>query len=105
VNAIGNINFYGPQLESRNAADIGILANGPESFHIYGLHATCAVSCGTDLIKLASPAGTTLDGVDINGIDNQGGWTNTINNTITTDTITNSWRISESLTRPTFHPL
>lgn len=86
MNAIGGVNFYGTQIESIHASDIGILDDGAESLRVYGLTATCNTSCGTDLIKLVQPAGTTLDGVDVRGIDNQGGWTNTLNNTVTSMT-------------------
>jgi hypothetical protein len=86
TNAVGNINFYGTQIESASNTDIGIFDNGAESVHVYGLYGTCHTSCGADLIKLSSPSGTTLDGVDIRGVDNQGGWTNTVNNTALTST-------------------
>jgi hypothetical protein len=86
TNAVGNINFYGTQLESASNTDIGIFDNGAESVHVYGLYGTCRTTCGADLIKLAAPAGTTLDGVDLRGVDNQGGWTNTLNNTVNSST-------------------
>jgi hypothetical protein len=86
TNVVGNINFYGTQIESASNTDIGIFDNGAESVHIYGLYGTCHTSCGADLIKLSAPAGTTLDGVDIRGVDNQGGWTNTLNNTANSST-------------------
>jgi hypothetical protein len=85
---IGNIGFYGTQLESSSGTDIGIFCNGAESLHIYGVYGSVrdGTTPGTDLIKLSSPAGTLLDGVDIRGVDNQGLWTNTLNNTVTTKT-------------------
>lgn len=88
VNAVGNINFYGTQIESKNTGDIGILDDGAESLHIYGLHATCNTNCGADLLRVSQPAGGSTDGVYATGIDNQGGWTNTLNNTILTKLIT-----------------
>jgi hypothetical protein len=86
TSAIGNVAFYGTQLESMHATDIGILVNGSESTRIYGVYGSCSGSCGADIIKLAQPAGTNLDGVDIHGVDNQGGWTNTVNNTVLSTT-------------------
>ena len=82
-NPCGGFTFSALQMESRNAGDIGILANGVQSFHIYDLYGTCAVTCGVDLIRISQPAGTVVDGVDVRGVDNQTGWTNTLNNTIT----------------------
>lgn len=86
VNAIGNIGFYGTQIESMSATDIGWLVDGAESVHIYGAYASCRTTCGADIVKLAQPAGTSLDGIDIRNLDNQGGWTNTLNNTVLTST-------------------
>jgi hypothetical protein len=86
TSAVGNIAFYGTQFESMHNTDIGILVNGSESTRIYSIYGSCSGTCGADLVKLAQPAGTNLDGVDIHGIDNQGGWTNTLNNTVLSTT-------------------
>lgn len=82
-NVIGGVNFYGIQMESNSNTDIGILVNGAENVGIYGCYGSAAGAAGADLVKLAQPAGTTLDGITIAGVDNQGGWTNTLNNTVT----------------------
>jgi hypothetical protein len=87
-NVVGNINFFGTQVESDSATDIGILVNGAESVHVYGLYASARTAAGGDIIKLAQPAGTTLDGIDIRGVDNQAIWTNTLNDTISSQTYT-----------------
>lgn len=87
TNTCGGFNIHELQIESKHATDIGILANGPESLHVYGLFGTCNTTCGADLVKIAQPAGTTLDGVVLSGLDNQGGWTNTINNTVIPETL------------------
>jgi len=83
-----SINFYGYQIESSHATDIGILADGISALNISGLVASVSGSAGADVIKLSQPAGTALDGVSIIGVNNQGAWTNTINNTIISKTIT-----------------
>jgi hypothetical protein len=82
-NTCGGFEFSGLQIESRFTGNSGILAAGPESIHIYGLYGSCNTQCGTDLIAIG---GTNLDGVDIRGVDNQGGWTNTLHNTVVNTT-------------------
>jgi hypothetical protein len=86
MNTTANIGFYGTQIESMHTGDIGILINGAESVHVYGLCATANTNAGAAVIKLAQPAGTLLDGIDIRGVDNQASWTLTLNNTVTSDT-------------------
>lgn len=89
TNVIGNINFYGVHWESSNTTDIGVLINGAsEGVHVYGGYASSAAAAGADLIKIANPAGTVSDGIVIDGMDNQGGWTNCVNNTVNSKTIT-----------------
>lgn len=87
-NVIGNLNFYGVHFESSNTTDIGILVNGvAEGVHVYGGYASAAAAAGADLIKIANPVGTVSDGISIDGMDNQGGWTNCVNNTVNGKTI------------------
>jgi hypothetical protein len=82
-NPIEDLNWYGVQLESRNTGDIGILLNGVNgSAHVYGLVATANTHAGADVIRIAQPAGCTVDGIDIRGVSNQASWINTLNNTI-----------------------
>lgn len=88
-NTVGNINFTNNQMESKNAGDIGILDNGSESLHVENLYTSISGVAGADVIKISQPAGTLTDNVVIHGVDNQGNWTNTINNTILTKTVQN----------------
>lgn len=83
VNPVGNVSFYGTQLECNDATAIGILVNGAENVNIFGCYGASSGVGGADLVKLVQPAGTSLDGIVVAGLDNQGGWTNTLNNTVT----------------------
>jgi hypothetical protein len=88
-NQVDSISFIGYQIESSNAGDIGILVDGAFGVNVNGLVASSVVA-GADLIRISQPAGTTADGITMTGLVNQGAWTNTINNTIITKTITNA---------------
>ena len=81
VNPTGNIRFRGIQVESSNSSTIGILIDGAENVAIDGLQATSVVA-GSAVVKLAQPAGTLLDGIKVDSIDNQGAWTTAIQNTV-----------------------
>ena len=87
-NTVGNINFIGFQVESSNPGDIGILDNGASSLTIHSLLASCGGVCGTDVVKISQPGpGAPVDGITISNLTNQGGWANTISNTVIPRTI------------------
>jgi hypothetical protein len=82
---VNNIILHGFNVESSHATDIGILAAGVAAINIWGVEGTCGGACGTDLFKITNPGSGVTDGVWAT-LDNSGGWTNTVNNTVTSKT-------------------
>lgn len=83
-NECAGVNFYGMQLESSNATDIGINIDNCTSVNIDGL-ITSAVIPGADVVKIS---GSNTDGVFVKALNNFDLWTNDINNTVNSNTIT-----------------
>jgi hypothetical protein len=82
--SIQGVNFYGPQLESHSTSDIGFLCSGCRNVHIDGLIATNDGTHGLDIVRISN-ATANPGAVNIDNVSNLGGWTNIINNQITSN--------------------
>lgn len=83
-NDVAGVNFFGPQLESSNLADIGFLVNNATGIAIHSPVFTASTNAGTTAVRIT---GANTDGVIVTGLDNFGLWTNNIVNVVNSDTI------------------
>ena len=97
-NAVGNIGIFGIQGESRSTGEIGILCNGCANLLVDGYSVSSNTNNGADVIKLAQPAGTTVDGIDLYHIAATNAWTNIVNNTVNGDKMVYAYQCSNGCT-------
>lgn len=88
-NQIASANFYGTQIESENSGDIGIYVEEATGVNVDGVLFTAGAAAGADCIKIANGSGVAYNLIFTN-ITNFNAWTNTINDTARSVTITDA---------------
>ena len=78
-NEVIGVNFYGPNLESINSADIGFLINNATGIHIHDPLFTASTNAGVACVLIE---GSDTDGVTVDGLNNFDLWTYNIVNSV-----------------------